>query len=465
MATLFDKIWDAHAVVTRDDGETLLYVDRHFLHEGSRFAFERLRLNGRVTRRSSQTVAFADHYVPTKERSAGIADAEVREVVEQLDRNTAAEKITLFGLGDPRQGIVHVVGPEQGLVQPGFTIVCGDSHTATLGAFGALGFGIGASEVEHVLATQTLWQRRPKLMRITVDGELPFGVTAKDMILAIIERIGADEATGHVLEYAGSAVRRLSMEGRMTVCNMSIEAGAKAGLIAPDEATFAYLENRPHAPRGVLWEQALDAWRRLPTDRDAVFDREVMLDAGALAPMVTWGTSPQDAGPITGRVPDPAAVSDPQRRASMERGLRYMGLDPGTPLEDIPVDQVFIGSCTNARLEDLREAAAIVRGRKAKVPAMVVPGSSDVKRRAEAEGLDEVFRAAGFEWRDSGCSMCLGVNGDVLREGQRCASTSNRNFEGRQGRGVRTHLMSPIMAAAAALTGRLSDVRQLGEER
>jgi 3-isopropylmalate/(R)-2-methylmalate dehydratase large subunit len=390
---------------------------------------------------------------------------EIRGMVEAVGRATADLGITYFGPGDPRQGIVHVIGPEQGLTQPGITLVCGDSHTSTHGAVGALAFGVGSSEVEHVMATQCLWQRKPKVMRISVTGSRPFGVTAKDVILSIIAKIGAAGGTGHALEYAGPVIRGLSMEERMTVCNMSIEAGARAGLVAPDDTTYAWLEGRPFAPRGAMWDRALAYWKTLPSDPDAVFDREVTLDASELAPTVTWGTSPENALPITGHVPDPAAAGDPVRRTRMERALAYMDLTPGLPLTEIAIDRVFIGSCTNSRLDDLRAAAAVVRGRRAVVPAMVVSGSGLVKCAAEAEGLDRIFRDAGFEWRDPGCSMCIGVNGDIGRPGERIASTSNRNFEGRQGKGVRTHLVSPAMAAAAAVTGHLTDVRTLGSGR
>ena len=460
--TMFDKIWDGHVVARRDDGEVLLYVDRHYVIEGSFHAFEMLRREGRPVRRPQQTFGMADHYVPTKDRHLGIADAEARAVVALFDRNMQDNDIAAFGLDDPNQGIVHVVAPEQGLTLPGMVIVCGDSHTATNGAFGSLGFGIGASEAAHVLATQTLWQRTPKNLRIRVSGALPFGVTVKDAILAIIAKIGAGGGTGHVIEYAGSAIAGLSMEQRMTICNMTIEAGARAGMIAPDETTFAYVEGRPYAPKGDAWNRALAMWRELPSDVGAVFDRDVEFDARDIEPMVTWGTSPQDALPIGACVPSPAAVADRSRRAAMERALTYMNLRPGTPLAEVAIDRVFIGSCTNSRIEDLRAAAAVMKGRRAVVPAMVSPGSLRVKRQAEAEGLDRVFRDAGFEWRDSGCSMCIGMNGDLLGPGERCASTSNRNFEGRQGKGGRTHLMSPPMAVAAALTGRLTDVRRLG---
>jgi 3-isopropylmalate/(R)-2-methylmalate dehydratase large subunit len=459
--TLFEKIWSRHVVAEGPGGQALLYVDRHLLHEGSTHAFARLQRKGRPVRRPEACLATADHYVPTGPEGAG-ADPEIDAMVTGLDRHTRRLGITCFGRGEARQGIVHVIGPEQGATQPGLLLVCGDSHTATHGAFGALAFGIGSTEVEHVLATQCLWQRKPRVMRITVTGTRPFGVAAKDVILAIIARIGAGGGVGHAIEYAGSVVRGLSMDERMTVCNMSIEAGARAGMVAPDETTFAYLEGRPFAPREAMWPRALAFWKTLPSDADAVFDRDVTVDATELAPTVTWGTSPQDALPITGHVPDPAAVGDPARRASMERALAYMALRPGAPLAGTPVSRVFIGSCTNSRLEDLRAAAAVARGRRAAVPAWVVPGSQPVKRAAEAEGLDRIFREAGFEWREPGCSMCVGMNGDTAAAGERVASTSNRNFEGRQGRGARTHLMSPAMAAAAAVTGRLTDVRTLG---
>jgi 3-isopropylmalate/(R)-2-methylmalate dehydratase large subunit len=458
---MFEKIWARHVVAEGPGGQTLLYVDRHLLHEGSTHALERLERKGRPVRRPEACVATADHYVPTAPGAGEIADPEVRRMVEDLGRHTGRLGITFFGRGEPRQGIVHVIGPEQGVTQPGILLVCGDSHTATHGAFGALAFGVGSTEVEHVLATQCLWQRKPRVMRITVTGARPFGVMAKDVILSIIARIGAGGGVGHAIEYAGPVIRAMSMDERMTVCNMSIEAGARAGMVAPDETTYAYLEGRPFAPREAMWSRALAHWKTLPSDPAAVFDREVTLDAGEIAPTVTWGTSPQDALPITGRVPDPAAMGDPARRASVERALAYMGLTPGAPLAGIPVSRVFIGSCTNSRLEDLRAAAGVVRGRRATVPAWVVPGSGGVKRAAEAEGLDRVFADAGFEWREPGCSMCVGMNGDTAAAGERVASTSNRNFEGRQGQGARTHLMSPAMAAAAAVTGRLTDVRTL----
>ena len=461
--TLFEKIWQSH-VVAEADGTAILYVDRHLVHEvTSPQAFEGLRLAGRKVRRPAATLAVADHNVPTTNRKLGIADPESRTQVQTLEHNCAEFGITYFSMADVRQGIVHIVGPEQGMTQPGMTIVCGDSHTSTHGAFGALAVGIGTSEVEHVLATQTLLQKRPRNMRITVEGRLPFGVGAKDMILAVIGRIGTAGGTGHVIEYAGEAIRALSMEGRMSVCNMTIEAGARAGLIAPDVATRDYLKGRPMAPRGAGWDAAVDRWRSLPSDEGAAYDKEVSLDAGAIEPQVTWGTSPEDVLPITGRVPDPASIADEGKRKAMERSLAYMGLQPGTPLVEVPIDRVFIGSCTNGRIEDLRAAAEVARGRRVakRVGAMVVPGSGLVKAQAEREGLDRVFLDAGFEWREPGCSMCLAMNADRLEPGERCASTSNRNFEGRQGRGGRTHLMSPAMAAAAAVTGRLADVRSL----
>ena len=462
--TLFDKIWESHLVDEQDDGICLLYIDRHLVHEvTSPQAFVGLRAAGRKVRRPEAALAVADHNVPTTDRAKGIEEPESRLQVETLEKNCAEFGIRLFSMNDARQGIVHIIGPEQGLTQPGMTIVCGDSHTATHGAFGALAISIGTTEVEHVLATQTLIQKRSRNMRINVVGEPAFGVAAKDLILAIIGRIGAAGGTGYVIEYAGPAVRALSMEGRMTMCNMSIEAGARAGLIAPDETTFEYVKGRPFAPEGEAWEKAVADWRTLPGDPGARYDTEVTLDAAEIAPQVTWGTSPEDVLPITGRVPDPADEADEGRRRSMERSLDYMGLAPGTPLREIKIDQVFIGSCTNARIEDLREAARVAKGRAvaAHVGAMVVPGSGLVKRQAEDEGLDAVFTAAGFEWREPGCSMCLAMNPDKLAPGERCASTSNRNFEGRQGPGGRTHLMSPAMAAAAAIAGRLADVREL----
>ena len=461
--TLFDKIWESHLAHRQEDGTCLLYVDRHLVHEvTSPQAFEGLRLAGRKVRRPQATLAVADHNVPTTDRSRGIEEPESRTQVETLERNCAEFGVPYFSMSDIRQGIVHIIGPEQGMTQPGMVIVCGDSHTATHGAFGALAFGIGTSEVEHVLATQTLIQRPARNMRIVVQGALPFGVSAKDLILAIIGKIGTAGGTGHVIEYAGEAIRALSMEGRMTICNMSIEAGARAGLIAPDETTFAYLKGRPMAPKAGAFEQAVAYWKTLPSDPGASYDKEVVLAAASIAPQVTWGTSPQDVLPIDGKVPDPAEVAEESRRKAMERALDYMNLTPGTPLKEVAIDRVFIGSCTNGRIEDLRAAARIAKGRKvaASVQAMVVPGSGLVKHQAEEEGLDAVFREAGFDWREPGCSMCLAMNADKLEAGQRCASTSNRNFEGRQGRGGRTHLMSPAMAAAAAIAGRLADVRE-----
>jgi 3-isopropylmalate/(R)-2-methylmalate dehydratase large subunit len=459
--TLFDKLWAAHEIARREDGEALLWVDRHYVHEGSFNAFSQLKARGAPVAEPGLTFGVADHYVPTRGSRREIADPDIARMVRTLEDNAAAHGITLFGLDDPRQGIVHVVGPEQGLTLPGLLVVCGDSHTSTHGALGAYAFGIGASEVAHVLMTQTLWQRKPKRMRITVDGRLAPGVAAKDVVLAIIARIGADGATGHAIELAGSAVRALSMEGRLTLCNMAIEAGARCGIVAPDTTTFDYVKDRPYAPKGDALEQALAAWSALKTDDGARFDREVGLDAAAIAPIVTWGTSPQDALPIDGRVPDPAREGDAARAQYVRDALDYMGLRPGMKLTDIAVDRVFIGSCTNARIEDLRAAAAILAGRVSKVPGLVSAGSSAVKRQAEEEGLDRVFRAAGLEWGESGCSMCVGINGDLVAPGERCASTTNRNFRGRQGPGARTHLMSPAMVAAAAVTGRLADARPL----
>jgi len=458
--SLYEKIWAAHEVASGPGGRSLIYVDRHLIHDGSFHAFEMLRNEGRKVRRPDACFATPDHYVPTRDRS-NIPDPVVRGKIETLSANTAAAGIRLFGMDDPRQGIVHVVGPEQGVTQPGVTLVCGDSHTSTHGAFGAMAFGIGASEVAHVLATQTLWARRSKTLRVNVNGALSSGVHSKDIILAVIAKISAAGGAGHAMEYAGPAIRALSMEARMTICNMSIEAGARCGMIAPDDTTFAYVEGKPFAPAGADWERALARWRKLPGDADARFDREVDLDATALAPMVTWGTSPEHGAGVNSVVPDPAQESDPVRRQSMQLALRYMGLEPGQALEGLAMDRVFIGSCTNSRLEDLRIAAEVVKGRKAAIPAMVVPGSGLVKQAAEAEGLDRVFRDAGLEWLGPSCSMCVGMNGDLVAAGKRCASTSNRNFEGRQGKGARTHLMSPAMAAAAAVTGRITDVRKL----
>ena len=462
--TLFDKVWDSHVVERLPDGTCVLYIDRHLVHEvTSPQAFEGLRAAGRRVRRPDATLAVVDHNVPTSDRSQGIAEAESRLQVETLEANVAAFGVPYIPLLDARQGIVHIIGPELGASLPGMTIVCGDSHTSTHGAVGALAFGIGTSEVEHVLATQTLLQKPAKNMKVQVDGVLPPGCTAKDMVLAIIGRIGTAGGTGHVIEYAGEAIRALDMAGRMTVCNMSIEAGARAGMIAPDETTFDYMRGRPFAPQGEAFERAVAYWRTLPADPGAVYDRVVTLAAGDIAPMVTWGTSPEAVLPITGRVPDPADEPDETRRAQLRRMIEYMALTPGQKLTDIAVDVVFLGSCTNGRIEDIRAAAQVVRGRRVApgVRALVVPGSGLIKRQAEAEGLDRILREAGFEWREAGCSMCLGMNPDKLTPGQRCASTSNRNFEGRQGPGGRTHLLSPAMAAAAAVTGRLADVREL----
>ena len=463
--TLYDKIWESHLVDARDDGTCLLYIDRHLVHEvTSPQAFEGLRNTKRSVRRPDLTLAVADHNVPTSDRSIGIEDEESRIQIETLDQNCADFGVELYDMHDIRQGICHVIGPEQGFTLPGTTMVCGDSHTATHGAFGCLAFGIGTSEVEHVLATQTMIQTKAKNMRVTVEGELPVGVTAKDMILAIIGEIGTAGGTGCVVEFAGEAVRSLSVEGRMTMCNMTIEAGARAGLIAPDEKTFEYLKGRPKSPKGSTWEASVECWKTLKTDNDASFDIEVTLQGGDIIPQVTWGTSPEDVLPITERVPHPADETDPNRRNKMERSLEYMGLEPGLPLKEIRIDRMFIGSCTNSRIEDLRAAAQVADGRKVAdhVSAMVVPGSGLVKEQAEQEGLDKVFIEAGFDWREPGCSMCLGMNADKLAPGERSASTSNRNFEGRQGPGGRTHLLSPAMAAAAAIKGYLTDVRDLG---
>jgi 3-isopropylmalate/(R)-2-methylmalate dehydratase large subunit len=462
--TLYDKIWDAHVVDTQD-GESILYIDLHLIHEVTTpQAFAGLRANRRAVRRPDRTLAVADHNVPTEGQALGVdavADEEARLQLQTLGKNVAEYGIEYFQMGDIRNGIVHVVGPEQGRTQPGMTIVCGDSHTSTHGAFGALAHGIGTSEVEHVLATQTLRQKKAKNFRVRIEGEPAPGVGAKDYALAVIGEIGTAGGTGYVIEYAGSAVRALSMEGRMTLCNLTIEGGARAGLVAPDDTTFEYLKGRPATPKGGAWEMALSYWKTFFTDDDAVFDREIVLDAAQIAPTVTWGTSPEDVVAITGNVPDPASFETPDKRASAERALEYMGLTAGQPITEAKVDVVFIGSCTNSRIEDLRSAAKIAEGRKVAegVRAMVVPGSGLVSAQAEEEGLDQIFKAAGFEWREPGCSMCLGMNPDKLTSGQRCASTSNRNFEGRQGRGGRTHLMSPAMAAAAAIAGHIADVR------
>jgi 3-isopropylmalate/(R)-2-methylmalate dehydratase large subunit len=460
--TLYDKIWDDHVVDTQPDGTCLIYIDRHLVHEvTSPQAFEGLRLTGRKVRRPEKTLAVVDHNVPTTDRSLGIDDPESAIQVETLAANAREFGVEYFNELDRRQGIVHVVGPEQGFTLPGTTIVCGDSHTSTHGAFGALAHGIGTSEVEHVLATQTLIQKKAKNMRVVVDGVLPAGVTAKDIVLAIIGEIGTAGGTGYVIEYAGEAIRALSMEGRMTICNMSIEGGARAGLIAADEKTFAYLKDTPKAPKGAAWEQALGYWQKLHSDEGAFFDREIRLDAAELPPIVTWGTSPEDVVAVTGHVPDPSEITDENKRLSKIRALEYMGLKAGTKITDITLERVFIGSCTNGRIEDLRAVAAVVAGRKvhADVSAMIVPGSGLVKLQAEAEGLDTIFIAAGFEWREPGCSMCLAMNADKLKPHERCASTSNRNFEGRQGFKGRTHLVSPAMAAAAAIAGHFVDIR------
>jgi 3-isopropylmalate/(R)-2-methylmalate dehydratase large subunit len=459
--TLIDKLWAAHEIVRREDGEALLWIDRHYVHEGSFHAFSRLAERGVPVAEPALTFGVADHYVPTRGSRHAIANPEIARMVRQFEENTAKHRITAFGLDDPRQGIVHVVGPEQGLTLPGLLIVCGDSHTSTHGALGAYAFGIGASEVAHVLMTQTIWQRKPNRMRVTVDGRLAPGIAAKDIALAVIAHIGAGGATGHAIEFAGSAIGRLSVEGRLTLCNLSIEAGGRCGMVAPDEATFAYLAGRPYAPAGEDFDRAREAWSALTTDSNARFDREVSLDAAAIAPIVTWGTSPEDALPIDASVPDPAREPDQARAKYLREALDYMGIAPGKKLTDIAVDRVFIGSCTNSRIEDLRAAAAVLAGRTSKVPGLVSAGSSLVKRRAEEEGLDRVFRDAGLEWGESGCSMCVGINGDLVPPGERCASTTNRNFRGRQGPGARTHLMSPVMVAAAAITGHLTDVRPL----
>lgn len=460
MSTLLDKLWDAHEVLRSEDGTSLLWVDRHLVHEGSHHAFAKLKSRGMDVAQPRLTFGVVDHYAPTR---AGEVAADIRRMIATLGQNAAETGIRLFDLLDPAQGIVHVIGPEQGLTLPGLQINCGDSHTSTHGAFGALAFGVGATEVAHILATQTIWQKRPRNMRITFDGALVPGVTAKDMALHWIAHLGADGAQGHAVEYAGDAVTALSMEGRMTLCNLSIEGGARMGMIAPDDVTIDYLRGRPFAPRGGDWEAAVTDWRALRSDPDAVFDREVRFDAGAIVPTVTWGTSPEEALPITARIPSPDTLGDKADHA--RAALAYMGLEAGMPLEQVKVDQVFIGSCTNGRIEDLRMAALVLAGRKAIVPGLVSPGSTQVKQQAEAEGLAEVFTQAGLEWAGAGCSMCVGMNGDLVEAGKRCASSTNRNFKGRQGRGARTHLMSPAMVAAAAVTGHLADVRPLLEGR
>jgi 3-isopropylmalate/(R)-2-methylmalate dehydratase large subunit len=461
--TMFEKIWQRH-VLSEEEGETLLYVDRALIHEGSSHVFEQLEAEGRGVARPRQVFAHTDHYVPTTGREhgvQGIQNPEIRKMVENLLINAAKHQITAFGMDDPRQGILHVVPPEQGITQPGLLICGADSHTSTHGAFGALAFGIGASEMMHVMATQMIWQKKPRTLRISIDGELSRCVSAKDVILAVIEKIGVGGGSGHVIEYAGSAIRAMTMEARMTVCNMSIEAGARAGMVAPDDTTYAYIEGRPYAPRGSLWNNAMESWITLPSDKEARYDKECMLRAENIAPMVTWGTNPEQVLPITGFVPDPKVVEDEHRRTEYAAALDYMGLVPGMALKEIAVDRVFIGSCTNGRIEDIRAAAEVARLGHAKVPAWVVPGSRLVQRQAELEGLDRILIEAGFEWREPGCSLCTAINGDQLMPGERCASTSNRNFRGRQGAGGRTHLMSPAMAAAAAIIGRLTDVREI----
>ncbi len=461
--TIYDKIWNEHLVHEQKDGTSLLFVDRHLIHEvTSPQAFEGLRISNRKVRHPKLTLAVADHNVPTSDRSRGISDEDSKIQVDTLNRNCEEFGIKIFGMNDKRQGIVHIIGPEQGFTQPGTIIVCGDSHTATHGAFGSLAFGIGTSEVEHVLATQTLVQKKSKNFRINVNGTLPIGVTSKDVILQIIGKIGTAGGTGYVIEYSGNLISSLSVEQRMTICNMTIEGGARAGLIQPDQKIFEYLKGKPMSPKGENWEKALEYWNNLKTDKDAKFDKEISLEAKSISPMVTWGTSPQDVVSIDGRVPNPITEKDLDKKNSIERSLKYMGLEPNTSIKDIKIDKVFIGSCTNGRIEDLREAAKILKDRKIAnhVEAMVVPGSGLVKEQAEQEGLDKIFKKSGFDWREPGCSMCLAMNADKLKPQERCASTSNRNFEGRQGRGGRTHLVSPAMAAAAAISGNLDDVRK-----
>ena len=460
--TMFEKVWSNHVVVDRPDGYTLLYVDRHLIHDGSYFAFQRLKNRGLKLRRPDLSFGTPDHYMPTDtRRKEDIVNPNSKRMVTSLAVNGAETGVTVFDIGDRRNGIVHVVGPEQGITLPGITLVCGDSHTSTHGALGCLAFGIGQTEVIHVMATQCLWQKKPKTMRIDIDGKLGFGVSGKDVILAIIAKIGAAGGTGYVFEYAGSGIRALSMEGRLTICNMSIEGGGRAGMIAPDDTTYQYIAGKPYAPKGAEWDKAMVRWTALPTDDGATFDREVTLSGPDIAPMVTFGTSPEDAVPVTAAIPDPSTAADSVKREGLAQALRYMGLKPGTPITDIRVDRVFIGSCTNSRIEDIRAAAQVAKGRKAVVPSWIVPGSGIIKEQAEAEGLDKIFKEAGFEWRETGCSMCLGTNGEIGRPEERIASTSNRNFVGRQGRGVRTHLVSPAMAAAAAVSGHFADVRKL----
>ena len=461
--TLFDKIWDYHLINTQDDGASLIYIDRHLVHEvTSPQAFEGLRISGRAVNSPKRTLAVADHNVPTTDRADGIEEEESRIQVEALDKNVEDFGIPYFNMMDERQGIVHVIGPEQGFTQPGMTIVCGDSHTATHGAFGALAFGIGTSEVEHVLATQTLIQKPAKNMLINIEGDPQSGVSPKDLVLAIIGEIGTAGGTGHVIEYSGEAIKKLSMEGRMTVCNMSIEAGARAGMIAPDQVTFDYLKDKPMSPKGKDWDLAIKWWKSLPSDENALYDKKITIDATKIKPTVTWGTSPEDVVSIDGFVPDPNKIKDEDAKAKVQRSLEYMGLKGGQKISDVEINTVFIGSCTNSRIEDLRAAAKVIEGKKVKegIRAMVVPGSGLVKSQAEEEGLNVMFKEAGFEWREPGCSMCLAMNADKLKPQERCASTSNRNFEGRQGRGGRTHLVSPGMAAAAAIAGNLDDVRK-----
>ena len=462
--TLFDKIWDHHLIDTQEDGASLIYIDRHLVHEvTSPQAFEGLRISGRAVNSPKRTLAVADHNVPTTDRAGGIDEEESRIQVEALDKNVKDFGIPYFNMMDERQGIVHVIGPEQGFTQPGMTIVCGDSHTATHGAFGALAFGIGTSEVEHVLATQTLIQKPAKNMLINLEGELQTGVSPKDLVLAIIGKIGTAGGTGHVIEYSGEAIKKLSMEGRMTVCNMSIEAGARAGMIAPDQVTFDYLKDKPMSPKGNDWDLAIEWWKSLPSDEGAFYDKRITIDATKIKPTVTWGTSPEDVVSIDGFIPDPSKIQDDDARLKVERSLEYMGLKGGQKISDVEINTVFIGSCTNSRIEDLRSAARIIEGKKVKqgLRAMVVPGSGLVKAQAEEEGLNLMFTEAGFEWREPGCSMCLAMNEDKLQPGERCASTSNRNFEGRQGKGGRTHLVSPQIAAASAITGKLTDCDSL----
>lgn len=464
--TLFEKIWAEHVIVASPQGEELLYVDFNMINEGQSFlAFDQLRMEGRTSRRPQQHLAVTDHYLPTINRdrgTAGMPNPEIRRVVEMMDENAAEFKLPHIGWYHPDQGIAHVIGPELGISQPGMLISCNDSHTATHGACGVLAVPIGGgSQLRHVVATQTLWLKKPKTMRISIDGGLPQTVTAKDVILSIINRIGVGGGTGYAVEYAGSTIRSMSMEGRLTICNMSIEAGARIGMIAPDETTYKFLSGRRYAPKGADWDKAVGYWKTLPSDPNAKFDHELSLDAAKLAPMVTWGTSPEDCSPVDGVVPDPSVIGDGDRRRHVERALDYMKLKPMTPLQQVAIDRVFIGSCTNSRIEDLRAAASVLKGRKASVPGMVSPGSHGVKRQAEAEGLHRIFLDAGLEWRDPGCSMCNGSNGELVAPGERCASTTNRNFEGRQGRGALTHIMSPAMVAAAAVYGRLADVRSM----